>query len=288
MRILVLGNARRPGVLEEAERLLPFLRERCEVVAVDLEQKLDLSEIVADLTLVLGGDGAILRAARQMGYHQIPVLGVNLGKLGFLADLSLDEVEQLLPHLARGEFRVTSHLMFECVYQAGGAEPRTFLGLNDAVIETGPPFHMVEYEVEAGGEALLRSSGDGLILSTPVGSTAHNLAAGGPVVGQELCAFAITPLCPHTLTTRPLVESADKVYTIRLVQGQNAWLVIDGQEQVPLTPADRVTVRRAPVAFRLVKVSGHSYYQTLRDKLRWGTAPVFRVEPPPAGRRKDD
>jgi len=286
MRILVLGNASRPGVPEEAERLLPFLCQRCEVVAVDLEQRLDLTGLDADLTLVLGGDGAILRAARQMGYHQIPVLGVNLGKLGFLADLTPGELCAAFSQVCRGDYRITSHLMFECVYQAGGAEPRTFLGLNDAVIETGPPFHMVEYEVEAGGEALLRSSGDGLILSTPVGSTAHNLAAGGPVVGQELCAFAITPLCPHTLTTRPLVESADKVYTIRLVQGQNAWLVIDGQEQVPLTPADRVTVRRAPVAFRLVKVSGHSYYQTLRDKLRWGTAPVFRVEPPPAGRRK--
>jgi len=288
MRFFVLGNGTKPGVRMEAERLRPLLRPFGDVVAFDLDQRIDLDTLEADLAFVLGGDGAILRAARQMGYRQVPVLGINLGKLGFLADLSLEEVEQCLPFLARGEFRVTSHLMFECVYQAAGAEPRILLGLNDVVIETGPPFHMVEYEVEAGGEALLRSAGDGLILSTPVGSTAHNLAAGGPVVGQELCAFAITPLCPHTLTTRPLVESADKVYTIRLVQGQNAWLVIDGQEQLPLTPADRVTVRRAPVAFRLVKVSGHSYYQTLRDKLRWGTAPVFRVEPPPAVRRKDD
>jgi NAD+ kinase len=288
MRFFVLGNGTKPGVRTEADRLRPRLRPFGEVVAFDLDQRLDLSGVEADLAFVLGGDGAILRAARQMGYRQVPVLGINLGKLGFLADLSLEEVEQCLPALARGEFRVTSHLMFECVYQAAGSEPKTYLGLNDAVIETGPPFHMVEYEVEAGGEALLRSAGDGLILSTPVGSTAHNLAAGGPVVGQELCAFAITPLCPHTLTTRPLVESADKVYTIRLVQGQNAWLVIDGQEQLPLTTADHVTIRRAPVAFQLVKVSGHSYYQTLRDKLRWGTSPVFRTEPPTPGRRKDD
>jgi NAD+ kinase len=288
MRFFVLGNGTRPGVRTEAERLRPLLRPFGDVVAFDLDQQVDLSTLDADLAFVLGGDGAILRAARQMGYRQVPVLGINLGKLGFLADLSVDEVEPRLQHLARGEFRITNHLMFECVYQAAGAEPRTLLGLNDVVIETGPPFHMVEYEVEAGGEVLLRCAGDGLILSTPVGSTAHNLAAGGPVVGQELSAFAITPLCPHTLTTRPLVESADKVYTIRLVQGQNAWLVIDGQEQLPLTPNDGVTVRRAPVAFRLVKVSGHSYYQTLRDKLRWGTSPVFRTEPPPARRRNND
>jgi NAD+ kinase len=288
MRFFVLGNGTKPGVRAEAERLRPLLRPFGEVVAFDLDQRLDLSTIEADLAFVLGGDGAILRAARQMGYRQVPVFGINLGKLGFLADLSLEEVESYLPQLARGEFRVTSHLMFECVYQPAGGEARTLLGLNDAVIETGPPFHMVEYEVEAGGEALLRSAGDGLILSTPVGSTAHNLAAGGPVVGQELCAFAITPLCPHTLTTRPLVESADKVYTIRLIHGQNAWLVIDGQEQLPLTPADGVTIRRAPVAFRLVKVAGHSYYQTLRDKLRWGASPVFRTEPPAGRQRKND
>src|SRR5262249_9749219 len=111
MRILVLGNASRPGVPEEAEGLLPFLCQRCEVVAVDLEQRLDLTGLDADLTLVLGGDGAILRAARQMGYHQIPVLGVNLGKLGFLADLTPGELCAAFSQVCRGDYRITSHLM---------------------------------------------------------------------------------------------------------------------------------------------------------------------------------
>jgi NAD+ kinase len=288
MRFFVLGNGTKPGVREEAERLRPLLSPCGEIVAFDLDQAVDLSSLEADLALVLGGDGAILRAARQMGYRQVPVLGINLGKLGFLADLTLEEVEASLPQLACREYRVTSHLMFECVYEPATDRARTFLGLNDVVIETGPPFHMVEYDVEADGESLLHSAGDGLILSTPVGSTAHNLAAGGPVLGQELPAFAVTPICPHSLTNRPLVEAADKVYTIRLVRAANAWLVIDGQEQMPLTPADRVTVRRAPVAFRLVKVPGRSYYQTLRDKLRWGTAPLYRPEPPAAPRRNND
>src|SRR5207249_1364540 len=128
----------------------------------------------------------------------------------------------------------TSHLMLECTFEPAAGAARTFLGLNDVVVETGPPFHMVEYEVDADSEPVLHSTGDGLILSTPVGSTAHNLAAGGPILGQELAAFAITPICPHTLTNRPLVEAADKVYTIRLVQGHNAWLVIDGREQMPV------------------------------------------------------
>jgi NAD+ kinase len=168
--------------------------------------------------------------------------------------------------------------MFECVVE-DGAGTGTYLGLNEIAIETGPPFHMLEYEVTVDGEPALHCSGDGLIISTPVGSTAHNLAAGGPILGQELSAFVLTPISAHTLTTRPLVDSADRVYTIRLSQADGAWLVIDGQEQLPLTLDHRVTVRRAPVQFRLVKVAGHTYFATLRDKLRWGTAPNYRDEP---------
>jgi NAD+ kinase len=290
MRFYLLGNPTKPGVREEAERLLPRLQALGEVGAYDLDRHLDLSRTGADLALVLGGDGAILRAARQMGYNQVPVLGVNLGKLGFLADLNVEEIACCLPQILCGDYRITSHLMFECVVEDDkGAQ--TYLGLNDVVIETGPPFHMVEYEVAVDGETALHCSGDGLILSTPVGSTAHNLAVGGPILGQELQAFAITPIAPHTLTTRPLVDAADKVYTIRLRQAVGAWLVIDGQDQLPLTLAHRVTVRRAPVAFRLVKVPGHSYFHTLRDKLRWGTSPNYRperIEPGPGDERTSD
>jgi NAD+ kinase len=290
MRFYVLGNPTKPGAREEAARLVPLLKKFGEVVAFDCDRRLDLSQTTADLAFVLGGDGAILRAARQMGYHQVPVLGINLGKLGFLADLSVDEICASLPLIARGEYRITSHLMFECTVEDDTAA-QTYLGLNEIVIETGPPFHMVEYEVALDGESALHCSGDGLILSTPVGSTAHNLAAGGPILGQELQAFALTPIAPHTLTTRPLVDSAEKVYTIRLLSARGAWLVIDGQDQVPLTLQHRVTVRRAPVAFRLVKVPGHSYFNTLRDKLRWGTAPNYRggsPEPPAGGGRTSD
>jgi NAD+ kinase len=266
-------------VTEEAERLLPFLKEHAEVVAFDLSQKLDLSPLTADLALVLGGDGAILRAARQMGYRQTPVLGVNLGRLGFLADLGCDRLCHCFLQVMRGDYRVTRHLMFECVVETpqGG---RTFLGLNEVAIHTGPPFHMIDLDLTVDGEVVARFSGDGLILSTPVGSTAHNLSAGGPVLGQELAAFVITPICPHTLTYRPVVDSADKEYTIALGRGaENATLVIDGQETVPLSAQHRVTVRRAPVSFGLVKVPGHSFYQTLRNKLNWGALPNYRPEP---------
>jgi NAD+ kinase len=278
MQFYVLGNPTKPGVRELADRLVPRLREAGEVTVFDLDRSADLSQTCADVAFVLGGDGAILRAARHMAYCQVPVLGVNLGKLGFLADLTPDQAIASVPQVLAGDFRVTTHLMFECIVE-DGTKSEPYLGLNEIVIETGPPFHMLEYEVAVDGEPALHCSGDGLILSTPVGSTAHNLAAGGPILGQELQAFVLTPISPHTLTTRPLVDSADRVYTIRLSRADGAWLVIDGQEQLPLTLDSRITVRRAPVQFRLVKVPGHSYFHTLRDKLRWGTTPNYRGEP---------
>jgi NAD+ kinase len=279
MRIFVLGNGTRPGVSEEARRLLPFLQEYCEVAVFDLQQKEDLSKTTADLALVLGGDGAILRAARQMGYAQTPVLGVNLGKLGFLADLSPDELRVALPRIVRGEYRITQHLMFECLVTTA-EESRNYLGLNEVSVHAGHPFHMIELELIVDGESALHFSGDGLILSTPVGSTAHSLSAGGPILGQELPAFVITPICGQALTNRPVVDASDKVYTIAVrCSSPGTALVIDGQDIIPLTAQHQVTVRKAPVGFGLVKVTGHSFYQTLRDKLRWGTGPNYRNEP---------
>jgi NAD+ kinase len=284
VNVFVLGNAHRPGVQEEAERLLPLLREHAEVLVCDLFQECDLSALPpADIALVLGGDGAILRAARQMGYRQIPVLGVNLGRLGFLADLTPDEVRACFPRVVGGEYRVTEHVMFECLVETTDGAPAPsapLLGLNEVVFHAAPPFRMLDLDLAVNGVAVARFSGDGLIVSTPVGSTAHSLSAGGPVLGQELPAFVITPICPHTLTYRPLVDSADKVYTVTPGRGgDGAVLIVDGQETFPLSPQHRVTVRRAPVSFQLVKVPGHGFYQTLRDKLRWGAAPEYRREP---------
>jgi len=286
VKLYVLGNANRPGVREEAERLLPSLRERCGVVLVDLLHEQDLASAPsADLALVLGGDGAILRAARQMGYRQVPVLGVNLGRLGFLADLQPEELLARFPELLAGDYRITRHLMFECLIDApatpaAATAPRIVLGLNEAVVRSAPPFHMLDLLLEVDGDIVAKFSGDGLIISTPIGSTAHSLSAGGPILEQELAAFVITPLSPHSLTYRPVVDTADKAYTITLgPAADEALLIVDGQETARLTAGQRVTIRRAPVAFRLVKLPGRSFYQTLRDKLRWGTQPHYRGEP---------
>jgi NAD+ kinase len=280
VKLYVLGNANRPGVTEEADRLLPFLRGHCDVMVCDLRQEQDLGGFpVADLALVLGGDGAILRAARQMGYRQIPVLGVNLGRLGFLADLRPDEIRACFPQVLRGEYRLTHHLMYECTVE-DGSTTQTFLGLNEVVFHTVPPFGILDLELAIDGDTVAQFSGDGLIVSTPIGSTGHSLSAGGPILGQELQAFVITPISPHSLTYRPVVESADRHCAVTLGRGaDHAVLIIDGQQSVALSMHHRVTIRRAPVSFTLVKVPGHSFYQTLRDKLRWGTLPVYGDEP---------
>jgi len=279
MRFLILGNGGKPHVAEAADRLAAAIGAAGgEVVLVDLSRQRDLAAVSADLALVLGGDGAILRAARQMGYRQVPVLGVNLGRLGFLADLSPDEAVEYLPAVLRGEFNLTEHCMLVCSH-SDGTSPREYLGLNEVVVRAGPPFKMMDVELGIDGEVVARFLGDGLIVSTPVGSTAHSLSAGGPVLGQELTAFVITPICGHTLTSRPLVDSASRTYTIGVRHAEGAWLVVDGQDSGQLRDGDRVTVRRAPVSFRLVKVPGKTYYQTLREKLRWGTMPTYRNEP---------
>jgi NAD+ kinase len=290
----VLGNATRKGVKEEAERLLPFIRKHAEVAIFDLEQKADLSGAQADIALVLGGDGAILRAARQMGYKQTPVLGINLGKLGFLADLTSAQMVACFPHVVRGNYQITRHVVFECTISDAPAGKKTarqrpaskksagckLLVLNEVVLHTGPPYRIMEVDLLVNGETVSRFAGDGLIASTPVGSTAHSLSAGGPILGQELAALVITPISPHTLTNRPVVDSADKTYTIDIRQAPGtAALVVDGQEIIPVTTGQQIMLRKAPVEFQLVKVPGHSYYQTLREKLHWGTPPGYRTEP---------
>ncbi len=283
MKIFVLGNASRPGVKEEADRLLPFLRQYAEIVLVDLEQKQDLTPHQADIALVLGGDGAILRAARQMAYQQTPVLGVNLGKLGFLADLTPEDIRCCFCDVVNGQYRITKHVMFECAVWPGPepdeAHPRAILGLNEVVLHSGPPFHILDLELAVDREMVSGFSGDGLIVSTPVGSTAYSLSAGGPILDQELAAFVITPICPHALANRPLVDCASKTYIIHVRRAPaGAVLIIDGQTTFPVNVGQQVIIRQAPVKFELVKVAGRSYYQTLREKLRWGTTPNYRKE----------
>jgi len=271
MRVILLGFGGREDVVREAERLKPVIADRAEIAAVDFSGEADLSQIEADYAIVFGGDGSILRAAHQMGERQLPVVAVNLGRLGFLADLSPGELPAVLDQLADGGLRVVEHLMFWCTLIRQGEEAERRLGLNEVAVQTGPPFAILDVDLYVDSELVTSYSGDGLILSTPVGSTAHSLSAGGPILRKDLQAFVICPISPHTLTNRPVVDSAQRCYELvvpRPTDGSS--VVVDGRVLATLEPGDRVRVERAEPRFRLVKAPGHSYYRTLREKLGWG------------------
>lgn len=278
MKIIVFGYLARSEVQKELQRLRPLILNGNVVQEIDLghQGKQKLPE--AELALVFGGDGTILRAAQLMGYRQLPTVGINLGKLGFLADVQLKESDSFLRELFKKGFSLTEHLMLECTIH-GPQEPQTWLGLNEMVVHADPPLHLIHIDLTVDSEPVATFSGDGLIVSTPIGSTGHNLSAGGPILRQELDAFVITPICAHGLTHRPLVDSAERSFGISLHPGSHLAVVsIDGQIRLPISPEHQVTVRKAQVKFRRVRVPNHSYFSTLRKKLHWAVQPHEKLK----------
>jgi NAD+ kinase len=271
LRVILLGYGDAALVAREVPRLRPAIEKYADIVLCDLGEYKDLSTTEADMAIVLGGDGAILRAANQMCYRQLPVLCGNLGKLGFLADLTPDELFDVLPTVFAGEYRTVEHLMFECTVSRDGKQFQKQLGLNETAVLGGRPFAILDVHLYVDAELVTTYSCDGLIISTPVGSTAHSLSAGGPILRKDLQAFVISPISPHTLTNRPVVDSADRVYEL-IVPRPHAGtaVVVDGRVLCSLQPGDRVRVERAKPQFKLVEVAGRGYYRTLREKLGWG------------------
>jgi NAD+ kinase len=275
LRVAVLGNGTKPEVVAEAERLAEALRAHPEVVNVgtDLAPDSDLSGLDADVALVLGGDGTVLHTARRMDDRPTPVLGINVGRLGFLADLTPDGFLERLGDLASRRYTVENLMTLSCTLVTRAGTSRTYRGLNDVVVRSAPFFHLLEIGLSIDGEDVMTYRGDGLILATPVGSTAHSLSAGGPILPPNAHMFVVTPLCAHTLTQRPLVDGTHKVYELTFVGEAETVLVVDGQAQLAIAQGDRVVVRRGSTPFPMVRLPGHSFYRTLRDKLGWGAFP---------------
>lgn len=279
LQVVIVGPAGMPAVEAEANRLRRLLERSGHAVTCRLVERAAWGAgrfhpdeaPRADLVVVLGGDGTILRTARWMGYEQVPVLGFNLGTLGFLADFSSDEAETAIDDIAAGRFRFVDHLMFETEIIRDGMTIRRELGLNETSILAGPPFSMIDICLFVDDEIATTYRSDGLIVSTPVGSTAYNLSAGGPIVRKDLDAFVFTPLSPHTLTTRPVVDSADRHYELEVADpNEGSACVVDGRVIAALQAGDRVRIRRATPRFTLVETARHGYYRTLREKLGWG------------------
>ena len=270
-KAILLGSGdRRPKIVEACKQLRPQIQELVEIVGEDFSYTKDLSDITADVAIVLGGDGSILRAAKQMGNSQIPVLGVNLGKLGFLADIHPDEVVSALECFVNGKFQLIDHLMIRCQVFRNGELVADEIGLNETAILGGPPFDIQQIDLYVDDELATNYLCDGLIVSTPIGSTAHNLSAGGPILRKNLQAFVISPISPHTLTVRPVVDTADRIYELIVSKPNDSTCVLlDGQVLSPINENDRVRIQRADAVFQMIEVSGNSYYGTLREKLGW-------------------
>ncbi len=268
---LILTDGSRLEMRATVDRLRPIIEKHLPVVGIsfDFESQLDTTQ--ADLVIVFGGDGSILRAARQMGHDQKPVLGVNLGRLGFLAALQPEQLEAALPEIAAGHHLVNKHLMLECTQLRAGKSLATVLGLNEASVLAGAPFAILDIQLYVDGELVTTYSCDGLIVSTPIGSTAHNLSAGGPILRNNLQAFVVSPISPHTLTNRPVVDSAERVLEIAVPKpNEGTSLIVDGHVLGTIEPDDMVRIARSTAMFQTVEVPGQSYYRTLREKLGWG------------------
>ncbi|MCG6157348.1 NAD(+)/NADH kinase [Rubinisphaera margarita] len=272
IRTIVLARSPHEHVRTAWEKLQPCLasRREIEVVGVAMTEDLEHKELDAELAIVLGGDGSILRACRQFGDHQIPILPINLGRLGFLADLTLEDLQRHLDLIARREFKIAEMLMFEAIIRKQDGSEERHLGLNELAIRVGHAPHMFDVQLSIDGEAVTTYSGDGLILATPIGSTAHSLSAGGPILRQTIRAFVLTPICPHTLTIRPIVDRADCCYELTLPeQDEKVLAVIDGHIHREFCHGDSITFREAAANCKLVRFPNHSYYETLHRKLGW-------------------
>jgi NAD+ kinase len=224
-----------------------------------------------DLLIVLGGDGTLLSAARLAANRKVPILPVNLGGLGFLTTVSQDELYSILEEIFSDKHRVSGRVMLEAEIVRDGAIVRKQIALNDAVLNKGALARIMDLELRVDGEYVTTYKADGLILSTPTGSTAYSLAAGGPIIYPIVEAFVITPICPHTLTNRPLVIPDSATIEVDFKAEDDAvYLTLDGQVGIELMQGDHIRVHKAEEKLLLVRPAKKTYYQILRNKLKWG------------------
>jgi NAD+ kinase len=282
LRIRVVGLVAKyeePKAAEMASWLVPWLKEKGKQVLVEGGvvraggRSCSKNEIArkADLIVVLGGDGTLLSVARLVERPEIPILGVNLGGLGFITEVAVDELESVLAKTLAGDFSVEKRMTLEIQVHGKKGRSKKFRVLNDAVIAKGARSRIIDLETFVGEEYLCTYRADGLIISTPTGSTAYSLAAGGPLLYPTLGAIVLSPICPHTLTHRPIVVSSkSKVQVTLRSAGDTVILSPDGQQGVLLNNGDVVEVQDYGVPVSLVKAPSRSYFEVLRNKLKWG------------------
>lgn len=282
----LIANPEKPGATRLARRIITALRQAGRTVSADpdtvrlVEAGIAEAPSVAalarqtDLLLVLGGDGTMLRAAREVAGSRTPMLGINAGNLGFLTAVSPNRLAPSLKQLWAGEFTIEERSLLEGQISRAG-ERSSLLALNDFVVGRTLTSRLIELEVLVDGELLTRYRCDGLIASSPTGSTAYSLAAGGAIVSPDADVLTLTPICPHTLSIRPVIVPLDATVEVRLVSTrQMASLAADGQQHVELSTGDGVSIRRSSRRVCLVRLAGTNFFSTLRQKFGWSGSNV--------------
>jgi NAD+ kinase len=285
MRFGIAGNIRKEGVPDIARKLL----RKFEAAGIDYVLEKPLADLLrrkkalkisgttvsnaklpgmSDILISLGGDGTILRLARQVAESGTPILGVNLGKLGFLTEASLEDLDDCIDEILKGEYIVVERMMLQA---ATAKKSVSYLALNDMVVDKYGTSRVLDLETYVNGEYLATFTADGIILSTPIGSTAYALANGGPIVTPHNRSITISPICPHTLTARPVIVPDDSTIIIKVASPTyKVRLTADGQDEAVFQPPTEIRVRKAKQTAHLVKRKNTSYYDVLRKKLNWG------------------
>ncbi len=291
MRIFVVANTEKAQVRPALAEIERRISGEAKLVGVDTDLTTDLSALDADAIVVLGGDGTLLTSARRLHGRQIPLMGVNFGRLGFLASFSIDQLNGHFAALLARRLPISRRLQVEasvidaatpCDWRdaASVEASRRFraTALNDAVINMGPPFHLIGLEIGIDGDPGIRYFGDGMIVATPSGSTAYNVSAGGPIISPDVPALCITPICPHSLSFRPVVVSSQSTVLIHVASANpGTTLFCDGQSTTTLRAGDRVIVRRSPSDVLLIENPDNLQWRSLEEKLHWAVGPAYNA-----------
>ncbi|MGA2915952.1 MAG: NAD(+)/NADH kinase [Sedimentisphaerales bacterium] len=277
-KLIIFGDARRDFVAEAIGDFTKFAAGRAEILANCFRG--DCADDVvrdADFAIVFGGDGTILSAARDLSKTSVPVIGVNVGRLGFLAEFSIEELKNLFDRVTSDAALVEKRMMLRCAVTDGSRDKLSSTAINDVVVNAGPNYQMVDLKITVDGQSLADCVSDGLIISTPTGSTAYNLSAGGPIISANLSAIVITPICPHTLSFRPIVINAESKIEIHLQKiNEGTTVTLDGQILSLLKNGDFVTVEKHDGAFLVVSNPLRTQWDTLAGKLSWAQKPKYK------------
>ena len=287
IKVAVVTSSRWKSAGQDVAHAIGLWLQRANIeVRMDVEGTANLAELGKGATVCfsVGGDGTMLSTARRMHDCPIPTVGVNFGKLGFLAEFTEDEIRDWIAGRIELDLRIIPRMMLQCTMKraiatSGSPAVETRFGLNDAVLHQGVMTRLATVDMWVDDEHATQYRCDGLVVSSPVGSTAYSLSLGGPILTPGMRAFIVTPIAPHALTNRPIIVEGARTLRFRLAtRVDEAALVIDGQETLPLVQGDEFEVRAAETDFPLVSHARRSYYELLKNKLEWGSAPVLKDE----------